>query len=325
MIILGTNGGISLPFENEHIFGTGESHDASAALFIDGELVAAIEEERLNRIKHTNKFPVHAIKAVLEGQGLTLEEVDYFATYASEEYISAIIKKLYWEDITISELKSPRAFISSLFEKAFGYKVPDEKICFVDHHMAHASSAFYMSGFEESLILTMDGVGENISGRILYGKGRDMECIDVIPEKYSLGHYYTGVIKFIGYHIYDEYKVMGLAPYGNPATYRDIFSLFYQLLPEGKFRINNDVIRLLLNEIGTPRRKGQPFNQMYQDVAAALQESLEILIRHMASYYAEKSGYRNLCLAGGVAHNCSSNGKLLLWHVRSDFCAAGGP
>lgn len=310
MIILGINSGFNLQQENKANFDLGTIHDASAALLVDGKIVSAIEEERLNRIKHTNKFPEHAIKTILTQQNMSLDEIDYFAFYATEEYVEAIIKKIFWADTTVSELVSPRKYLAQLFEDALDYKIDESKICFVDHHTAHASSSYYLSGFEESLVLTIDGVGEKISGRVLYGKGSEMEGKDIIPEINSLGHYYLEVVRFLGYDINDEYKVMGLAPYGNPAIYRDIFSLFYQLLPEGKFVINRGMIRVLLYEIGNPRRKGQEFDQLYKDVAAALQESLETIILHILTYHREKSGLDKLCLAGGVALNCSVNGKI---------------
>lgn len=309
MIVLGLNGGTSLQYENVPFFGTGENHDAAAALLIDGEIVGAIEEERLNRIKHTNKFPSLSIQYLLDANKLTLAEVDYFAIYATEEYMEKLIKQLYWADSTVEDLLSPRAYIANLFEKSYHQEIDQSKICFVDHHMAHAASCYYLSGFDESLILTIDGVGCDISGRILYGRGTEMTGVDTISQSNSLGFFYAKVIEFAGYRDYDEYKVMGLAPYGDPKTYRDIFSLFYKLLAEGKYEIYLDRIGLLYT-IGTPRRKGQEFSKLYQDVAAALQESLETIVMHVLSHYSKSSGLSKLCLAGGVAHNCSANGKV---------------
>lgn len=310
MIVLGINGGLSMPYENMHFFGPGENHDAAAALIIDGEIVGAIEEERLNRIKHTNKFPVNAIKAVLNGQKIELDDIDYFAVYATEDYIERLLKRIYWRDSSIQNLLSPRECIIRLFEKAFNYKINEQKICFVDHHMAHAASCYHLSGFDESLILTIDGEGCDISGRVLHGINSEMINIDTISRSNSLGHYYYEVIKFIGYSDYEEYKVMGLAPYGNPEKFRDVFSLFYNLLPEGRFEINLNRVGMLYS-IGRPRRKGQKFDQLYKDVAASLQESLEKIVLHVLEFYSKKNGCDKLCLAGGVAHNCSANGKIL--------------
>lgn len=311
MIVLGLNGGVSLAHENNPIFHRGESHDASAALLIDGEIVGAIEEERLNRIKHTNKFPINAIKEILCERQITLADIDYFAYYATEEFISGLFRNFYYNNPDYMNLLSAKKIISQLFRKAFDFELDEKKMCFVDHHIAHAASTFYLSGFEDSLILVLDGVGENISGRILYGDRNGMENIDSIALMNSLGHYYTAVSNFIGYDLFDEYKVMGLAPYGDPAKYRNVFSLFYKLLPEGKFEINRDYIQPLLFDIGTPRRKGQEFTQVHKDVAAALQESTENIILHILKHYSTRFGYKNLCLAGGVAHNCSANGKIL--------------
>jgi carbamoyltransferase len=311
MIVLGLTGGVSMPFENVPIFNAGNSHDASATLLIDGEIVGAIEEERLNRIKHTNKFPLNAIREVLDQRNLTLEQVDFFAYYATAEFITSTFKEFYYTDPYYDKAFLARKVISRLFKEALNFDIDENKICFVDHHLSHAASAFYMSGFKESLILTLDGTGEGISGRILYGDQNGMRSIDHISEINSLGHYYVVVSQFLGYTVYDEYKVMGLAPYGNPAKYRDIFSLFYKLLPQGRFEMYRERIYPLLFEIGTPRRKGQEFTQLHKDVAAALQESIEMIILHIVKYYSTKFGYQNLCLGGGVAHNCSANGKIL--------------
>jgi carbamoyltransferase len=311
MIVLGLNGGVSMPYENVPIFNTGNSHDSSAALLIDGEIVGAIEEERLNRIKHTNKFPLNAIREVLGERNLTLEQVDFFSYYATEEFITSTFKEFYYIDPYYNKAFWARKVIDQLFKQALNFEIDENKICFVDHHLSHAASAFYMSGFKESLILTLDGSGERISGRILYGDKNGMKSIDHISEMNSLGHYYVIVSQFLGYCVYDEYKVMGLAPYGNPAKYRDIFSLFYRLLPQGRFEMHRERIYPLLFEIATPRRKGQEFTQVHKDVAAALQESIETIILHIVKYYSTTFGYKNLCLGGGVAHNCSANGKIL--------------
>ena len=310
MIVLGINGGFDLPYQHTELFDAGKGHDSAVALLIDGEIVHAIEEERLNRIKHTNKVPVHAINAILKEQKIELTDIDYFVIDATEGYFETLIKKAHYIDTSVVDLLSPKAYIAQLFKKVFDVEIDEQKICFVDHHMAHAASSFYLSGFEESLILTLDGIGENISGRILYGKDNEMTEIDVISEDNSLGHFYADVVKFVGYDAFDEYKVMGLAPYGDPATYRDVFSLFYKLLPNGKFKVNRDIIRVLLYEIGKPRKKGEKFDQMYKDIAAALQEALENIIMHVLEFYAVNSGCDKLCLAGGVAHNCSANGKI---------------
>jgi carbamoyltransferase len=300
-----------MPYEHIPNMAEGENHDASAALLVDGEIVSAIEEERLNRIKHTNKFPSYAIQAVLCDRGLSLEDVDLFCCSGSEEFLETHFRISHYRDSSQVNLLSPREFLGQLFKKAFDFDLDETRICFVDHHIAHAACSFYLSGFDKSLIVTLDAVGERISGRVLYGGKNEMKAKHSISEINSLGHYYVWVSKFIGYDLFDEYKVMGLAPYGNPAKYRELFSKFYKLLPQGKFEIYRDYIHTLLFDIGNPRRKGQPFDQLYMDVAASLQESIETIILHILEYYSQTSGFDKLCLAGGVAHNCSANGKIL--------------
>jgi carbamoyltransferase len=167
-----------------------------------------------------------------------------------------------------------------------------------------------MSGFDKSFILSIDGQGDGISGMALNGEGRKLNVLEKYSVEDSLGIYYLNVIYILGYKQFDEYKVMGLAPYGNPDTYRDLFKTFYTLLPEGRYRINLNKVKKCY--LLTPRReKGEPFNQIHKDIAAALQESLEEIVMHILKYYQKKYNHKKLCLAGGVAHNCSMNGRIL--------------
>ena len=313
MNILGVNGGIMMPFENMTMFDVGENHDGSATLLIDGKIVGAVEEERLNRIKHSNKFPVNAIKFLLAENNLKLNDLDYVAIYTTREYLMDLIKEMFWHDQTMKELYSPEQLVNDLFDRALGETIDENKIRFVDHHMAHAASAYYLSGFNESLVVSLDGVGGGISGQIIYAREGELKKIDVLSEDESLGHFYSRFVKYLGYGNFSEYKVMGLAPYGDPSVYREIFSEFFELLPEGKFKLSANIDKMphRLFALGQPRRKGTSFDQQYKNVAATLQETLEKVILHVLSYHKQKSGLNNLCLAGGVALNCSANGKVM--------------
>ncbi len=295
MKILGISGNLNLIHEPSD----GDKHDASAVLIIDGKVVSAIEEERLNRVKHTDKFPARAIRFVLEENNLTLDDIDqvcyYFLptyTFDGEEAVP-LVKK-----------------IKQTVAQALGAEIDEKKIYFVHHHLAHAVSTFYMSGFEEGLVLSIDGQGDGISGMVLTAEGKKMEVLDKFSVADSLGLYYLKVIHILGYRQFDEYKVMGLAPYGDPSVYRDLFKSFYTLLPEGKYHIDEKQAKK--SYLLTPRRKkDEPFTQVHKDIAAALQESVEEIVMHILTYYHEKYPYRKLCLAGGVAHNCSMNGRIL--------------
>ncbi|HLP59840.1 MAG TPA: carbamoyltransferase C-terminal domain-containing protein, partial [Candidatus Deferrimicrobium sp.] len=277
----------------------GDKHDAAAVLISDGKVVSAIEEERLNRIKHSDKFPIEAIRFVLRQAGIGLHDLDQICYYGLPNYF---FEK--GEPVPLAKK------IQAVTRTAFGCEIDEKKLYFVHHHLAHAASTFYMSGFERSLVLSIDGQGDDISGMVLNGEGKKLEVLDKYSIPNSLGIYYLNVIYLLGYKQFDEYKVMGLAPYGNPGTYRDLFKSFYTLLPEGKYNIDLKKVKKLY--LLAPRRqKDEPFNQVHKDIAAALQESVEEIALHILTYYQKKYNHTHLCLAGGVAHNCSMNGKIL--------------
>ncbi|MGD2086572.1 MAG: carbamoyltransferase C-terminal domain-containing protein [Candidatus Aminicenantes bacterium] len=305
MIVLGINGGLDLPFERRF----DSQHDAAAVLVVDGRVVSAIEEERLNRIKHTNKAPVSAMRFVLKDFGIEIKDVDKIAVFGTEDHANHVLKSYYLHHPRLKDFFDIRASIHRIIYCAFGTDVDDSKIFFVNHHLAHAMSAFPLSGFDRSLVVTLDGTGDMLSGMILNGEPDRLEELDTLSEAISPGWYYVDVIMYLGFNETDEYKVMGLAPYGDPTKYRDIFKQFYELLPNGQYTINFDYIPIL-HHITQPRRKQEAFTRVHKDIAAALQESLEEIVFHVLRYYQRKYNHKNLCLAGGVAHNCTLNGKI---------------
>jgi carbamoyltransferase len=307
MITLGFNGGIDFPYENEFNFQSVDLHDSAAALVVDGKVVSAIEEERLNRIKHSNKTSIFsAVKFVLEDYGITIEDVDRVCYYMTEETCNRLLKF-----VSSKNFVPIRERIAGKINRRFNCNINEEKLCFVHHHLAHAVSTYNMSGFDDSLILTIDAYGDGLSGMVLKVENSDLEVIENIPVRESLGRFYTELIGYLGFRNFDEYKVMGLAPYGNPEAYRNVFKAFYQLLPNGRFKINTEYFNVLNNLEGIPREKGEPFTQVHKDVAAALQEALEIMVFHLLKYHKSQHNYKRLCLAGGVAQNCTLNGKIL--------------
>jgi carbamoyltransferase len=295
MKILGISGTLQLIHEKSD----GEKHDAAAVLLIDGSVVSAIEEERLNRIKHTDKFPGQAIRFVLRQAGISMKDLDQICYYSLPNY--------FFEK---GEPISLAGKIQEVARVALGCEIDEKKLYFVHHHLAHAFSTFCMSGFQRSLVLSIDGQGDGISGMVLNGEGKKLDVLEKYSIPNSLGVYYLHVIYLLGYRQFDEYKVMGLAPYGNPGAYRDIFKSFYTLLPEGRYSIDLKKVKKLY--LLAPRRqKGEPFTQVHKNIAAALQESVEEIVMHILRYYQTKTRHTRLCLAGGVAHNCSMNGKIL--------------
>lgn len=310
MLVLGLCGGPDLIDENLSGYPPTFAHDAACVLLEDGEVVFALEEERVNRIKHTNKMPVQALRGCLESHGVQFHDIDLIAYYSHEETLKVLNKRTFLADSLLPEMFSPATFIQHILRRGAQSEVDPAKLFFVHHHHAHAMSAFARSGYETSLITTFDGQGDGSSGMILTGEGNTIEPLVNYPVAKSLGLFYVKVIAFLGYRMFDEYKVMGLAPYGDPHRFRHIFQKLYTLLPNGDYEIHNKQIQTLF-ELGTPRRKSESFTQTHMDIAASLQETLEEIVFHVLGHYKQETGQKNLCLAGGVAHNCTLNGKIL--------------
>ena len=277
-------------------------HDAAAALIDEGAVVAAVEDERLNRIKHSNFFPIDAIDWALRAGEVTLESVDRVAVN---------ISKAAADLLELNGLKGPKG-LGSLFQRCLGVDITD-KLAFCHHHLAHAASSYYPSGFDTAAVVSLDGDGEGLSGIVLRAQEGVFRPVTFYPAEISLGNFYSGAIEFLGYRRFDEYKVMGLAPYGNPEHFRSLFREAYELLPDGNYRLSLAALRAALVRkqlIGALGRRVEGVESIHQDYAAALQEMLEQLVLHIMRY-ARSIGEAALCYAGGVAHNAVANGKIL--------------
>ncbi|WP_065756053.1 carbamoyltransferase family protein [Bradyrhizobium paxllaeri] len=311
MFCLGVSGGLDKVHEDTREFSNTFLHDGAAVLVRDGRVIAAVEEERLNRIKHSNKFPSRSIEYCLAAAGIQLSDVDRIAFYATETYCNAMLESLFGSQPDASIPLDAKLVMRNLLAQEFGTEVDPSRVSFVSHHQAHAVSAFAMSGFEQSLILAIDGGGDCLSGLLAIGSGTEVTQLASFPENNSLGLFYLETIRCLGYGLFDEYKVMGLAPYGDPAPHRELFEQFYELLDNGAYRVYLDRIGPTLRRGIQVRRKGMPFTQQHRDVSASLQEALERIVFHILRHHREATGMKRLCLAGGVAHNCTMNGKLL--------------
>ncbi|MBJ6364100.1 carbamoyltransferase [Paenibacillus sp. GCM10012307] len=310
MLVLGLTGGMDLPHEDLKVFDFGRiPHDSAAVLVQDGKVIAAVEEERLNRVKHTGKAPLHSIRLCLSELNLTFADIDkvVITTREQESDMYARDDFFYRESL----FKNAKEMLLDFFYKIDGTNYDPNNIVFVDHHICHAASAHFMSGFDRSLTVTIDGQSqEGYAGYIISAEGTNFKIIDRITNDNSLGSFYISVIRMLGYHQHDEYKVMGLAPYGDPSKFRRMLKKAYVLLPEGKFKLNLAWSTALFDFM-TPRKKGGPITQEHKDVAAALQEALETIVMHILTHYQQATGHTKLSMAGGVAHNCSMNGKVL--------------
>jgi carbamoyltransferase len=309
-LTLGFSGGPNAVHERTFPVYPGAMHDAAAVLLDGDRVVAAVEQERLDRIKHSNKAPFDAIRACLREAGAKPKDVQTYVFYGEEGFWNGMLRDLFLHDTGQRHLLDARSLLRTVLARELGCELPQHQPLFVNHHLAHAMSAMAMSGFDSALVLSIDGQGDDIAGMVLAGRGTRLEVLERIPVAKSLGYFYLNVIEFLGYRIFDEYKVMGLAPYGDPGRYDELFSRFYTLEPEGRYAIHWPRLQDLFDVL-VPRRSGEPFTQVHKDVAAALQSALERIAFHVLVHWQRQTGHRHLCMAGGVAHNCTLNGKLL--------------
>ena len=318
-------------------------HDSAAALLQDGLLVAAAQEERFTRKKHDPGFPTQAVKYCLEEAGISLNQVDVIVFYDKpllkferlletyydhapkgiQSFITAIpvwLKdKLFLKRLIRQEL--------NLIEKIDAKKL---KLLFTEHHLSHAASAFYPSPFEDAAILTLDGVGEWATASICHGKGKDISILKELRFPHSLGLLYSAFTYYLGFKVNSgEYKLMGLAPYGNPKDpetlkYIEIIkNKLISISPDGSIWLNQEYFNYatgltMVNEhkwkalFGFPRRASESeLEQHHCNLGYAIQEVTEDIVLLMAQEARKLTGSANLCMAGGVALNCVANGKLL--------------
>jgi len=312
MLALGFLGGHKRVDEDNRVGWS--SHDSAAVLVRDGEVLAAIEEERLNRIKHSNCFPALSIRYCLDRYKLKLSDLDLIATNDDESWADMMARRKHLESPESRDRFDCRSYIAWSFQREFGVDVT-RKLRFCGHHLAHAWSAYGPSGFANALVLILDGDGDSLSGMVFQTQKGKLIQLKEYGVDQSLGHFYQRMISYLGYDRFDEYKVMGLAPYGDASVYKNLFERCYRLLPNGDYSLGGTLTWMThLDSAGlvkAARRKGGPFTQTHKDFAAALQSMLERIVLHILTHYQKVTKQTNLCLAGGVAHNCSMNGKVL--------------
>ena len=303
-------------------------HDAAACLLKDGEIIAAASEERFSRKKHDQEFPVNAVRFCLGQERILIDQVDYLAFYDKPFRKFDRILTTYLSTFP----RSHKAFLKALpvwikrklkmrelFEQEIYYDGP---IIFGDHHLSHAASTFLVSPFEEAAILTVDGVGEWDTAAYGVGRGNEITLLDEIRFPHSLGLLYNAFTYYLGFKVNsDEYKVMGLAPYGEP-TYVDRIKQLIDVRADGSFVLNMDYfayhygLRMTNRKFddlfgGPPRIPESPLEQRHKDIAASIQVVTEDILLKMANHLHKKTKLPNLCLAGGVALNCVANGRIM--------------
>ncbi|MCZ6765416.1 MAG: carbamoyltransferase [bacterium] len=303
-------------------------HDAAACLLKDGEIVAAAQEERFTRRKHDQDFPANAIRYCLKEVGITIDKVDYVGFY--DKPFIKIERILYTYLATFprsykSFLKAmplwlrKKLWIPHMIKEELGY---EGEILMIEHHLSHAASAFLVSPFDEAAIITVDGVGEWATSTIGKGEGNRFELVKEVRFPHSLGLLYSAFTYYLGFKVNSaEYKVMGLAPYGEPKYYDKVMELI-RFDDEGGFRMNMkyfsyDYGLTMTNGnfnklFGQPVREGEgQLEQFHMDIAASCQRVTEEIVLRMANHAHAISGSKKLCMAGGVALNCVANGRIL--------------
>jgi decarbamoylnovobiocin carbamoyltransferase/7-O-carbamoyltransferase len=310
MLVLGLSGSFSsedtdlVPNMAQGLF-----HDAAACLIKDGILLAAVEEERFNRIKKTSKFPVNAIRACLEVAHVSPSEIDAVGHYFQEDLVDQWLHEQYLRHTHIP-LRYSRELITDQLRAEFDLDIADDRLVYAEHHVTHALSCFVRSGMEEALVAVMDGRGESHSTTMYYGVNGRLESLATYHIGKSLGHFYADAIRLLAYGLGDEYKIMGLAPYGNADTYRSLFDSLYSLGDHGDYELR-PLSSVFSPKVFPPRRQGQEFTQQHMDFAAGVQQTLENIALHVLGYFGEQTGLPNLCFVGGVAHNSTLNGRIL--------------
>lgn len=312
-------------------------HDSAAALIDDGRIIAAAQEERFTRKKHDARFPDHAIEYCLSEAGIGLHDIDFVVFYDKpflkferllETYLAFAPRGFNSFRMSMPIWIKEKLFQKDLLKKEFRRLDGDfdweHKLLFSEHHLSHAASAFYPSPFEEALVLTMDGVGEWTTTSAAIGRGKDLQIFKELFFPHSLGLLYSAVTYYIGFKVNSgEYKVMGLAPYGEP-VYKDLMlQKLVDLKADGSFRLNMEYFNYctgltMTNDkfaklFGRPVRQKEDdlLDQFHMDMAASVQAVTEEIVARLVKGLVSETGISNLCLAGGVALNCVANGKLV--------------
>lgn len=318
--------------------------DSSAAIFVDGKMVAAIEEERFRRVKHWAGFPQLAIEFCLKEAGVSFEQVDYYALgrdpkakffkkllYLIKHPVGSfsVVKERIGNSRKAATIDKELSVISGLPASAFTKKIKN-----IEHHRSHIASAFFASPFTKAACLTVDGSGDFTTTMTAIAEDNAIDVINAVDFPHSIGIFYTAFTQLLGFpHYGDEYKVMGMAPYGE-TKYVDKINDVIKSTSDGLFKLNLSYFRTATQGIitygnqniplvaplyskkmvaafGEPRKKEEPLTQYHKDIAASVQRCTENIIFHLAENLYKRTGCENLCLAGGVAQNSVANGKLL--------------
>jgi len=312
-------------------------HDSAATILIDGKIIAAAQEERFTRKKHDSSYPYHAVEFVLKFANLKLSNVDHIIFYEKPFLKFERLLETYVAFAPKGFVQFAKAIPTWLREKLFQKKmifnslkehdqnfINENKILFSEHHLSHAASAFYPSPFKDAIVLTADGVGEWATATVAVGSGNKLEIKKEIHFPHSLGLLYSAFTYYTGFKVNSgEYKLMGLAPYGDPKYENKIKDNLIDIKEDGSFRLNQNYFNYATGLTMTNNKfhelfgqqprdsKKDKITQFHMDIAASIQKVTEDVMLSLASSLRKEFGIPNLCLAGGVALNCVANGRIL--------------
>jgi len=302
-------------------------HDAAACLIKDGKIIAAAEEERFTRLKHDTSFPINAINYCLEEAGIKGKDLAYVGFYEKpllkferllSQHLEMFPRSLWSFYKALPSWINEKLRVPSTIKKKLGYK---GDILFVEHHMAHAASAYLVSPFKKAAILTVDGIGEWATTTLGYGIGKEITIEKEIHFPHSLGLLYSAVTAHLGFKVNDhEYKVMGLAPYGRPIYY-DKFKKIIKVNKDGSYKLDMSYFvyhykltmpsKKFIKEFGPVRKREEKVEQRHKDIASSLQKITEEILFELCNHLYKITKLPNLCIAGGVGLNSVANGKIL--------------
>lgn len=322
------------------------THDAAAALLVDGQLVAAAEEERFSRIKHAHDLPLAAIHYVLSAANMDIRDIDHVGFHFRPWIAYPAMFRHFWRYFpkTLNVFRDHARAVRSGDHMAYGHLTSPQRVLgvphtlrcsfpdrqprfrfhFLEHHLCHHGSAYLVSPFDEAASLSIDGAGEWTTAMSASGRGNTLKVLQRVPAPHSLGMLYNSVCQHLGFSLLDgPGKVMGLAAYGDPARFLDAFRKLVRLVPDGTFRLDFRYFNFHVNRtarrcsgafertFGAFRPPGSEIGQVHMDLAAALQAVLEDTVLHMLEWLRQRTGSRHLCLSGGVALNSVMNGRIL--------------
>ena len=299
-------------------------HESAAALLVDGKLVAAVEEERFNRIKHgkeanfdnPHQIPERSIRYCLKAAGLTARDIDYVGYSFDPKRRKKSYRPDWWDPRFEETFQFRIGQVPAVIDEYFGRPL-GKKLHFVSHHLAHAASAYFPSGFDRAAILTIDGIGETAGASLAKGVGTKVKEIEIFDYPHSMGFLWEVFSSYLGFSHYDASKAMGLAAYGNPEVFREKFQLIFRSenenfgIAQGFLGMTPESHEKVVALFGPPRYEDDPFEPRHGDIAAALQEATDAAVMALVRRIKRLVPFENLCLAGGVGLNCVANEAVL--------------